>query len=83
MAFTYKIINSIPKGNLSVVTKVRYHYEDVELEKDLEHSVPETIDQVIELIVSEGNALLPTLQNLKNQSDIIEALNQMTDEQPI
>jgi hypothetical protein len=83
MSFTYQIINSIPKGNAGIVTKVRYHYEGIELEKDLEHDVPETIQEVVDLIINEGNLLLPTLQNLKNQADIITALNQMTDEQPI
>lgn len=83
MAFTYKIVNSIPKGDAGVITKVRYHYEGIELEKDLEHDVPETIQEVVTLIVTEGNILLPTLQNLKNQADIITALNQMTDEQSI
>ena len=83
MSFTYQIINSIPKGNAGIITKVRYHYEGIELEKDLEHDVPETIQEVVDLIINEGNLLLPTLQNLKNQADIIAALNQMTDEQPI
>ena len=83
MSFTYQIINSIPKGNAGIVTKVRYHYEGIELEKDIEHDVPETIEEVVTLIINEGNTLLPTLQNLKNQTDIIAALNQMTDEQHI
>ena len=83
MSFTYQIINSIPKGNAGIVTKVRYHYEGIELEKDLEHDVPETIQEVVDLIITEGNLLLPTLQNLKNQADIIAALNQMTDQQSI
>ncbi len=83
MSFTYQIINSIPKGNTGIVTKVKYHYEDIEFEKDLEHNVPETIQEVIDLITTEGNLLLPTLQNLKNQADIITALNQMTDQQSI
>lgn len=83
MSFTYKIVNSIPKGDTAVVTKVRYHYEGIELEKNIEHDVPETIQEVVALIINEGNLLLPTLQNLKNQADIIDQLNQMTDEQSI
>ena len=81
--FTYKIINSVPQGDASVITKVRYHYEGVELEMDIKHDVPETVNDVLTLIVNEGNTLLPKLQSLKNQADIIDALNQMTDEQPI
>lgn len=83
MSFTYKIVNSIPKGDAGVVTKVKYHYEGIELEKNIEHDVPEIIQEVVALIINEGNLLLPTLQNLKNQADIIDQLNQMTDEQSI
>ena len=83
MSFTYQIINSVPKGDAGVITKVSYSYDGIIFEKYIEHDVPETLQQVIDLIVNEGNLMLPTLQNLKNQSDIINQLNQITGEQPI
>jgi len=83
MSFTYKIVNTLPKGETKIITKIIYNYEGILRERDIEHDIPTNISTVTAKIILEGNNYLTTLQNLKNQNDMIQSLNEITDEQNI
>lgn len=83
MSFTYKIVNTMPKGETKIITKIIYNYDGIIRERDIEHDIPTNVQTVTNKIITEGNNYLLTLQNLKNQSDVIGLLNQITDEQDI
>ncbi|NDD84873.1 hypothetical protein EBZ38_11480 [bacterium] len=83
MSFTYKIVNTIPKGETKIITKIIYNYDGIIRERDIEHDIPTDVQTVTDKIITEGVNYLLTLQNLKNQSDVIGLLNQITDEQDI
>lgn len=83
MSFTYKIVSTSPKGETKIITKIIYNYESIIRERDIEHDIPTDTPTVIAKIILEGNNYLSTLQNLKNQSDVIQSLNEIIDEQNI
>ena len=83
MSFTYKIVNTRPKGETKIITKIIYNYDGIIRERDIEHDIPTDVQTVTDKIITEGVNYLLTLQNLKNQSDVIGLLNQITDEQDI